>query len=72
MLPSQRTQYETTTRRGNVQHLAHVKEPKRPMPSQIVLDQAADRKLDGGYNVRKSNICSECFETKSVNGSCGC
>ncbi len=72
MLPSQRTQYEVTERRDRVQHLVHVKEPKRPMPSQDLLDRTADEKMTGNWNVRKSNICTECFETKSVNGSCSC
>lgn len=72
MLSSQKSQYEVTSRRGNVQHLAHIKEPKRSMPPQWALDKAADEKLTGNFNTRKSNICGTCFEAKSVNGSCGC
>jgi hypothetical protein len=46
------------------------------MPPKAVLDQAADEKFMGGYRLKTkngvNNVCAECFETKSVNGSCGC
>jgi hypothetical protein len=35
-------------------------------------DEKADLKLTGGFNVKKSNICPECFQAKSKNGTCGC
>lgn len=76
MLQSIRQQLETTERYERVQHLVHVKTPKRPMPSQALLDRVADEKMTGNYRLRlkngQNNVCTECFETKSVNGSCGC
>ena len=35
-------------------------------------DEEADRRLTGGFNVRKSNICPGCKQARSVNGTCGC
>jgi hypothetical protein len=70
-------EYESGERKGNVQHLTDLRSEKRDgkMPPQSVLDRIADQKLSGGYKrIRngQSNVCGECFETKSVNGSCGC
>jgi hypothetical protein len=72
MLISVASQYETTERRGATQHLVHLKEPRRPMPKQEVLDALADFALDGGYNTRRGNVCPNCYVAKSVNGTCGC
>lgn len=47
----------------------------RPVPFSLLaplLDKEADRKLSGGFNTRKSNLCETCHEYKSVNGTCGC
>lgn len=41
-------------------------------PPQWVLDHLADQKLTGGYDVSPDNICSGCFQARSVNGECGC
>lgn len=72
MLDRIKYQYETTERGGNTQHLVHLKSPKRPMPSQKTLDEAAEFALTGGWNVTRGNICDDCHEAKSVNGNCGC
>lgn len=74
MLESIRYQYESAERKGNIQHLTDLKAEKRTnkMPPQAVLDKMADQKLSGGFKTYKSNICTECFTAKSVNGSCGC
>jgi hypothetical protein len=74
MLESIRNQYESAERKGNVQHLTDLSAEKRTnkMPPQHVLDRMADQKLSGGFKTYKSNICTECNEAKSVNGSCGC
>ena len=37
-----------------------------------LLDKIAEEKLTGRYNTKRSNICSNCFTAKSVNGTCGC
>jgi hypothetical protein len=42
------------------------------MPPQWVLDELAERKLTGGFNVRPSNLCYGCRTYRSVNGTCGC
>jgi hypothetical protein len=49
-------------------------EPKesRKCPPQFVLDRIADEKLTGRFNIRKSNICQECYVAKSVNKTCNC
>jgi hypothetical protein len=44
----------------------------RTMPPMWVLDRIADEKFSGGFDVRKSNVCPNCFEARSVNGACGC
>lgn len=72
MLDSVRSQYEVTERNGQIQNRVHLSEPRQPMPPQSVLDELADRALDGGWNTRKSNTCPDCYEVRSVNGSCGC
>lgn len=45
---------------------------KRTMPPQWWLDREAERKMSGGFDLRKSNLCGSCFEYRSTNGSCGC
>ncbi len=60
---------------------------KRPSPPQWLLDKIADEKLTQGYErtrterseqngrvtkKRISNQCTECFQLRSVNGTCGC
>lgn len=72
MLESIRDQFETSERRGRVQHLVHLKADHRPMPSSVTLDRIADRALSGGFKVIKSNLCPECREYRSVNGACAC
>lgn len=37
-----------------------------------LLDKIAEEKLTGGYDVRRSNVCTDCFVAKSKNGSCNC
>jgi hypothetical protein len=37
-----------------------------------LLDKIADQKLTGGFNVRRSNQCPNCFEVRSANGTCSC
>lgn len=74
MIESIRNQYESGNRKNRVQHLTDLTAEKltNKMPPQHVLDKIADQKLSGGYKTYKSNICPNCFEAKSVNGSCGC
>lgn len=70
-------QYEkvTPTRRSNRAHLK-VDRRESKMPGQATLDRIADEKLTGRYRRTNkngtSNVCTECFTTKSVNGTCGC
>jgi hypothetical protein len=45
---------------------------QRSSPGKDVLDAIADEKLSGGWNVTKKNVCPECNEAKSVNGTCSC
>lgn len=42
------------------------------IPPQATLDAAAEFAMTGGWNTRKSNICDDCRQTRSVNGACGC
>jgi len=44
----------------------------RNKPPGWLLDKLAEEKLKGGYNTRKDNLCTGCYQYKSVNGSCGC
>ena len=44
---------------------------KQIVPSHII-DAVAEQKLTQGYNVRRSNLCRECFTYRSVNGQCQC
>ncbi len=39
-------------------------------PPQAVLDKIADRKISGGYSLKRSNLCTVCNTYKSVNGEC--
>jgi hypothetical protein len=32
----------------------------------------SDKKLSGGFNTSRKNLCTGCGEYKSVNGACGC
>jgi hypothetical protein len=43
-----------------------------PHPPQYVLDKIADEKFSARFNIRRSNQCSNCFEVKTVTGSCSC
>lgn len=42
------------------------------VPPQFVLDRIADESLTGKFNVKRANLCGECFQYKSCNGECGC
>lgn len=72
MMSSQRSQYESTNRYGKTQHLVHIKSERKSYFDSDLQDIVADRKLDGNYKITKSNLCTECNEYKSVNGSCSC
>ena len=41
-----------------------------------IADEQAEQKLTGGFRRFKKNgernVCTRCFTTKSVNGTCGC
>jgi hypothetical protein len=50
--------------------LAHPRVDRPYIPPQRVLDEIADRALDGGYNV--SNQCDRCFTARSCGGTCLC
>lgn len=66
-------QFEVTNRNDRTQHLVHVRQERRPMPPQWVLDRAADEKLYGGYTAKqRKNVCPDCFEVRSLNGTCSC
>jgi hypothetical protein len=71
MLQSVSSQYTTTYRGGNTQHLVHIRTEKKRINWGLI-DQAADEKFSGGYNLSKSNLCTSCNEYKSVNGACSC
>lgn len=45
---------------------------ERRRPPWFVIDREAERKLTGGFRTAPSNICPECFTTRSTNGTCGC
>jgi hypothetical protein len=45
---------------------------KTTCPPQWVLDLMADRKMSGGFNIKRSNQCPTCFQVRSKNGACGC
>lgn len=52
---------------------------ERCPPPPWVLDRIAEEKLFGGFKLktgkgrnRKSNVCPDCFVTKSLDGSCNC
>jgi hypothetical protein len=47
-------------------------DPAHTTPPGWLLDKIADEKLTGRFNVRRSNICPECHEARSVNGTCYC
>lgn len=42
------------------------------MPSQAVLDKMAEQSLTGGWDIRRANVCADCWQAKSANGLCGC
>lgn len=45
---------------------------KRSTPPQWILDADAERRMTGGFRIRKDNLCPGCGEYRSVNGMCGC
>jgi hypothetical protein len=71
MIESQKSQYETTSRYGNTQHLVHLK-TRAVFFNRAEADRLADKAFTGGYNLKKTNLCSECFTYKSENGTCNC
>jgi hypothetical protein len=42
------------------------------VPSQDMLDKAAEKILTAGYTKKRNPICSSCFSQKSTSGSCNC
>ncbi len=47
-------------------------EQKQGMPPTDVRDAQADRAMSGGFKTQASNICADCNETRSLNGTCSC
>jgi hypothetical protein len=45
---------------------------RRYVPPMWLLDRIADEKLTGRFNVKRSNLCPECFQFRSANGTCAC
>lgn len=45
---------------------------KRPALPGWLMDKLAEEKRTGGYNVKRSNLCPNCFTYKSTNGACNC
>jgi hypothetical protein len=41
-------------------------------PPAWVFDVLAERKLTGGWKIKKQGVCETCFQVKSINGTCGC
>jgi len=37
-----------------------------------VLDELAEERITGGYNVSEGNLCDKCYTYKSNNGQCNC
>jgi hypothetical protein len=73
MLESVRAQFETTRRFGATQHLAHLREERRPMPDQATLDAEADARFHGGYRMWRRDTCPTCFEARAVGArTCAC
>lgn len=73
MLDSVKDQYEVTNHRGGIQNRVHLKaEIRKSFVSEATLEKIAVRALTGGFNIAKTNLCHDCNEFKSVNGSCGC
>jgi hypothetical protein len=44
---------------------------RRTIPM-FVIDQIADAKFSAGFDIKRRNQCSVCFEYKSANGTCSC
>jgi hypothetical protein len=66
------TKHYITYKRYEESHgIGEYKGSHRP-PPQWVLDKAADEKFSGGFVLKRKNLCPECFEYRSTNGSCGC
>lgn len=54
------------------QQAAYVACPCDPRGFGVGADEKADERLSGGFKTGKNNICPDCKEARSVNGSCGC
>jgi len=54
------------------QRIAYVSCKCDPQGFSAGADEAADKKLSGGFKTGKNNICPTCKEARSVNGSCSC
>lgn len=73
MLESVRAQYETTRRFGATQHLAHVREERRPLPDADALDAEADLRFHGGYRMWRKDTCPACRQVRAIGArSCEC
>jgi len=75
MLDSVKAQYTSGSRHGGIQNRVDLVVDRRPtggIRAMIAADKAADRAFDGGFRIVKQNLCHDCFEYRSVNGSCGC
>lgn len=42
------------------------------MPSEQVLDRAAEQEMNKGYSNKRNPVCGECWTRKSTTGKCNC
>lgn len=45
---------------------------RRTCPPGWVLDREADRRIDGGYSLKRTNLCATCGTYRSRVGTCLC
>jgi hypothetical protein len=64
--------YITYKRYEEKRGIGEYADKNRRKPPQWLLDKIADEKFSGGFELKRKNLCRECFEYKSANGSCGC
>lgn len=44
----------------------------KPQRRRLPTDDELDLKLSGGFDTRRSNLCTVCYVYKTKSGACGC
>ncbi len=67
------TKHFITYKRYERDHqIGEYRDPDRKSPPWELIDEIAEQKFSGGFDLKRKNLCTTCYEYRSVTGTCGC